>query len=245
MTNGRARLAAAALVAFAVGAGPAGADSCPVPPELTQVSARLPHLAARLRQRRPVTIVAIGGASTRGAAAGAPDRAYPQRLQQALARLFPKAPVTVVNAGVPRQSAEEMMARFPADVLARHPDLVLWETGISDAVRGIEPDDFATALESGIHELKSRAIDIVLVDMQFSHAAAAVIDFERYLDVMHRVGELNDVYVFPRFAMMRYWSEQHVFRFDDVAPWARARLAASVYDCIGRRLADAIRRAAR
>jgi len=49
------------------------------------------------------------------------------------------------------------------------------------------------------------------------------------------------LYVFPRFEMMRYWSEQNVFNFDGVAKAERANLAARVYECIGRKLAEAIR----
>ena len=109
----------------------------------------------------------------------------------------------------------------------------------------IDIDDFATALQNGVEEIKNRAIDILLVDMQFSRSTAAVIDFERYLTTVRRVGELNEVYVFPRFQMMRYWSEQNMFNFDEVAPEERARLAAKVYDCIGRKLAKAIRVAAK
>jgi hypothetical protein len=134
-----------------------------------------------------------------------------------------------------------MLERFASDVMPEDPVLVIWETGIADAVRGIEVDDFAAALQNGIDEIKNRAIDIVLVDMQFSHSTAAVIDFERYLTTVRRVGDLNEVYVFPRFEMMRYWSEQNMFNFDEVAPEERARLAAKVYDCIGRKLAKAIR----
>ena len=52
---------------------------------------------------------------------------------------------------------------------------------------------------------------------------------------------MNDVYVFPRFEMMRYWSEQNVFKFDGVSKDERAALAASVYECIGKELAEAIR----
>ena len=51
--------------------------------------------------------------------------------------------------------------------------------------------------------------------------------------------------MFPRFEMMRYWSEQNVFNFDGVATNERANLAASVYECIGRRLAEVIRLALR
>jgi acyl-CoA thioesterase-1 len=218
-------------------------EPCAVPPELSEVSVKLPHLAERLRAGQKLNIVAIGGASTKGAAAGAPDLAYPHRLQLALAAFYPDVPITVVNKGVPRQSAQQMVERFPTDVMAEDPILVVWEAGITDAVRGIEIDDLVAALQTGIDEIKNRAIDIVLVDMQFSRRTSTVINFAQYLEAVHRVGDLNGLYVFPRFAMMRYWSEQNMFNFDEVADEERARLAAKVYECVGHKLAEAIRTA--
>jgi acyl-CoA thioesterase I len=233
----------AALCLAMPAAGRAEPPECEVPPELTEVSVKLPHLAERLRTRQAVTIVVIGGGSTKGAAAGAPDLAYPHRLQLALAAAYPDVPITVINKGVARQSARQMVERFPTDVIADAPVLVIWEVGISDAVRGIEIDEYAAALQTGIEELKNRAIDMLLVDMQFSRRTSTVINFEQYLNALHRVGDLNGVYVFPRLKMMRYWSEQNVFNFDEVADEERARLAAKVYECIGRKLAQAIRAA--
>ena len=236
---------AAALSLATTAAAAAVPEDCAVPPGSLEVTVTLPHLAARLRAREPVTIVVIGGASTAGAAAGAPDLAYPHRLQSALAAIYPDVPITVLNKGVPRQVTQQMVNRFPADVFAEHPVLVVWETGITDAVRGVELDDFAAALQAGIDEVKSRAIDIILVDMQFSRMTSTVTDADQYLRALHRVGDLNDVYVFPRFEMMRYWSEQKLFNFDVVADKERARLAAKVYGCIGDQLAEAIRIAVR
>jgi hypothetical protein len=223
----------------------AESDICAVPAELTEVVVKLPHAAERLHRREKLTIVAIGGGSTRGAAAGSPDLAYPHRLQLALAAFYPALPIVVVNKGVPRQSAQQMVDRFATDVFAEEPALVVWEAGITDAVRGVEIDELATALQAGIDEVKKRAIDILLVDMQFSRRASTLINFEQYQKAVHRAGELNDVYVFPRFAMMRYWSEQNVFNFDATPEGERAQLAAKVYDCIGRKLAAAIREAVR
>ncbi|MBV9863678.1 MAG: hypothetical protein JO267_16180 [Alphaproteobacteria bacterium] len=216
-------------------------NECAVPEELVQVAAKLPHLGEKLQAGGPVTIVAIGGASTTGAAAGSPDLAYPHRLQEVLTASYPAVPITVVNKGVPRQTAQQMLERFPTDVIAEDPILVIWEAGITDAVQGIEVDDLAGALQNGIDDLKNHGIDTILVDMQFSRSTATVIDFERYLNALHRVGDMNGVYVFPRFAMMRYWSEQNMFNFDEVAKDERARLAARVYDCIAQHLGDAIR----
>ena len=235
------RLAGALAVAVIACAPYAFAGAqCKVPDELMRVDETLPHLSERLRAGGPVKIVAIGGASTTGAAAGAADLAYPHRLQETLRLWYPSVPITVVNKGVPRQSTRQMIGRFPSDVIPEDPVLVVWETGISDAVRGIEVEEFAAALQAGIDEIKHRAIDIILVDMQFSRSTATVIDFDRYLTALHRVADLNEVYVFPRYEMMRYWSEQNMFNFDEVAADERARLAARVYDCIGRKLAHAI-----
>jgi acyl-CoA thioesterase-1 len=224
---------------------PASTTACDVPDELMQVDDKLPRLAERLHAKEPVKIVAIGGASTTGLAAGSSDLAYPHRLQETLASWYPSSPITVVNKGVPRQTAQQMLDRFPSDVIAEDPVLVIWETGTTDAVRGVGVDDFATSLQTGIDELKIRGIDIMLVDMQFSHSTATVIDFDRYLKALHRVGDVNDVTVFPRFEMMRYWSEQNVFNFDGIPKDQRASLAAKVYECIAGKLAEAIRLALR
>jgi acyl-CoA thioesterase I len=221
------------------------AVACEVPEELMQIDEKLPHLAERLQAKEPVKIVAIGGASTTGLAAGSSDLAYPHRLQEILARWYPGSPIAVVNRGVPRQTAQQMLERFPTDVVPEDPVLVIWETGTTDAVRGVGVDDFAATLQNGIDELKAHGIDIVLVDMQFSHSTATIIDFERYLNAIHRVGDVNDISVFPRFEMMRYWSEQKVFDFDAVAKDERASLAAKVYECIARKLAETIRIALR
>jgi lysophospholipase L1-like esterase len=233
--------AALAAPSSAAAAGP----GCGVPEELTQVEAKLPGLRARVAAGGPLTIVAIGDASTAGIKAGTADLAYPRWVQEALDRAWPGRPVTVLNKGVPHQATDEMLARFGRDVLAAHPALVIWETGIVDAVQGVEADDFAAALRRGIDIVHRHGIDIVLMDMQFSRKATTLIDFDVYLDTMHRVGDVNGIYVFPRYAMMRYWSEEHMFDLDAVSKKEEASVAAAVYRCIGDRLAAAIVEATR
>jgi acyl-CoA thioesterase I len=237
-----AALAGVAMMAMSHSAR-ADSDECTTPPEMTEAEVNLPHLAERLKAHQSATIVAIGGASTIGQAAGSSDLSYPHRLQQDLAQDFPDSPVAVTNKGVPRQSAKQMFERFATDVFPEDPALVVWEVGITDAVRGTDIDEFAQTLQNGVEELKNRAIDTILVDMQFSRSSATVIDFDGYLKALHRVGDLAEIYVFPRFEMMRYWSEQKLFNFDDVAAEDRAKLAARVYDCLGRKLAEIVRRA--
>jgi hypothetical protein len=221
-------------------AGRAADPPCEVPAGLLSVDEKLTHLAQRLKAGGPIKIVAIGGASTAGLAAGSTDLSYPQRMRQVLARRYPGTTITLVNKSQPRQTAQEMLARFAHDVLTEKPVLVIWETGTVDAVRGVDVDAFAATLLAGADLLAAHGIDLILVDMQFSHKTQAVIDLGRYLEAIHRVGDVREVYVFPRFAIMRYWSEQEVFDLDGTKS-GRAALAADVYQCLGRKLADAIR----
>jgi len=221
------------------------AASCAVSPELLEDEPGFPNLARRLKAGQPVTIVAIGGASTAGAAAG-PEAAnsFPSRLEEALRKRHPNGAITVINRGVPRQTAREMLERFPADVLAHKPALVIWETGTVDAVRDLDVEDFAAALKEGIDTLHDHKIDVMLVDMQFNPRTSSIINFEPYLDALHRTADLEDVYLFRRYDIMRAWSDSGRFDLVGVPAGKQAALAQEIYRCLGDAMADAIDRPA-
>jgi len=239
------RLACIAIVMFvgtdaAIAAGPPATPGCAVPADLLQDDPPLPNTAARLKSDGPLTIVAIGGGSTAGRAAGSADLAYPKRLQEALSLRHPKIKVIVINKGLPRQTAQDMVERFQKEVLSQSPNLVIWETGTVDAVRGIDTGDFARTLQEGIDLLRSKPTDIILIDMQYSRSTATIINFDPYIEAMRRVADLNDVFMFRRYDIMKYWRDIGAFNFDDVPKPEQAKMAVQVYDCIAKRLADAI-----
>ena len=224
----------------------AASPSCAVPDDVLFDDPALPLVAARLKAKQPITIVAIGGASTAGTAAADPGRdAYPQRLQQVLRRRHPGAAITVLNKGVARQTTAAMVDRFDRDVYPLAPTLVIWETGTVDAVRGVDVDEFANALADGLAALREHKLDVMLMNMQYSRSTASVINFEPYLEAMAHRADVDDIYLFRRFEAMKYWSENGVFEFAEVPAAQRSKLAAAVYDCLAERLADAIEHAAR
>ena len=217
------------------------APDCSIPAEIIEDDPRLSALAEQLRQKQPITIVAIGGASTAGIASGnAAEYAYPQRLQAVLHRLYPEVPITVLNKGVSRQTTQEMVDRFPSDVYALAPTLVIWETGTFDAARGVDVDVFAAALEAGLADLKEHKLETMLINMQYSRSTASVINFAPYLDAMQHIADVDGIYLFRRFEMMKYWAEHGVFSFGEVPAERRTELATEVYQCLADRLADAI-----
>ncbi|HUK58877.1 MAG TPA: GDSL-type esterase/lipase family protein [Stellaceae bacterium] len=220
----------------------AAGPRCALPAEIIAGDgSKLTLTGQRLKAKAPLTIVAIGGASTAGTAAGDGNEfGYPHELELALGRRHPGVAIHVVNMGVPRQTTEDMIARFDKDVVPANPTLVIWETGTVDAVRETDVDAFAAAVQDGIAALRQHNYDIMLVDMQYNPSTGSVIDFGPYLEALQHSADLADVSLFRRYEAMRYWSENGVFNFVDVPKDARVALARDVYRCLGETMAEAI-----
>jgi acyl-CoA thioesterase I len=223
---------------------PAQEQDCAVPASFYDAEPTLPKTAAAIASRQPVSIVAIGGASTLGRAAGSSDLAWPARLAVALTSRFPAARVTVDNRAVASQTAQEMVARLDREVIALKPTLVIWETGTTDAVRGTELDEFRQTIQAGIDRLRAAGAEVVLMDAQFSRRTHAVINFDRYESVLREVTEANEVPLFRRHDMMRHWAESGLFDLRTVDHDKLPLIASRLYDCVGRAVADFITRGA-
>jgi acyl-CoA thioesterase I len=226
------------------GSAPAQGQDCAVPASFYDTEPPLPKTAAAIASDQPVSIVAIGGASTLGHAAGSPDLAWPARLAVALASRFPAARVTVDNRAVARQTAQEMAARLDREVIPLKPTLVIWETGTTDAVQGTELDEFRQTMQDGIDRLRASGAEIVLMDMQFSRQTHAVINFDRYESVLREVTDANEVPLFRRYDIMRHWAENGLFDLITADHDKLQLVASRLYDCIGRAVADFMTRGA-
>jgi hypothetical protein len=217
-------------------------DKCAAPAEILQDDPQLPKIGERLRQHQPVMIVVIGGASTAGTS---PDSSYPYFLEAALRRRYPGQDITVINKGVAGQTTEQMAARFPIDVYPAKPNLVIWETGTVDAVRGEDVDAMAQAVTDGLSDIEKHGAEAMLVDMQYNPNTVSVINFEPYLDALHQTADQHNVYVFKRYDLMKYWTDAGEFDFINIPREKRLPVAREFYACLGERLADAIEYAAR
>jgi GDSL-like Lipase/Acylhydrolase family len=226
------------------GSGSTQGQDCSVPASFYDAEPTLPKTAMAIANRQPVSIVALGGASTLGRAAGSPDLAWPARLATALASRFPAARVTVDNRAVARQTAQEMASRLEREVNPLKPTLVIWETGTMDAVQGTDLDEFRQTLQDGIDRLRASGAEIVLMDMQFSRQTHAVINFDRYESVLREVTDANEVPLFRRYDIMRHWAENGLFDLITADHDKLQLVASRLYDCIGRAVADFITRGA-
>src|SRR5580658_8021225 len=124
-----------AAVPPAAAAAPATSIACNTPFEFSRFDRPLLRTMRRLTSGKPLTIVAIGSSSTAGAGASSPDASYPSRLAAELKQRFPAQAITVLNRGVNGEETDNMMARFSTDVIAAHPQLVLWQVGTNSVLR--------------------------------------------------------------------------------------------------------------
>jgi lysophospholipase L1-like esterase len=135
------------------------------------VTMLLENFTEKLRDEKPVTIVAFGdsisevgrspnwhGGATR------PENNWAQRLGSLLQRAYPKSPITIVNAGIGGQNAYEGLGRIDS-LEALKPDLVLIEFGTNDCVfHFLEPEQTQLALTTLAQEIKRRwGADVALM----------------------------------------------------------------------------------
>ncbi len=95
--------------------------------------------------REPVRIVCFGDSITGAYYHSGNRRAWPEMLKVALNRLYPKADVTVFNAGVSGNTSAQGLARMQKDVLDRKPHLVVVMFGMNDLAYGAVTEEVDTA----------------------------------------------------------------------------------------------------
>lgn len=207
---------------------------CQVPDGLVQADFPMPRVAEAIAAKR-LDIAVLGSASSALAGPAGSGKSYPARFEAALAAELPGVAVRVTPYAKARQSAAEMEREIAPVLAAQKPALVIWQTGTADAIRGIDPEDFRTALEDGVASLRAGGADIVLMNMQFSPRTESMIAVSAYADVMRFVALQHAVNLFDRFAVMKHWNEAGVFDLN--AATKKMDMAEQVHDCFGRLLA--------
>jgi acyl-CoA thioesterase-1 len=187
--------------------------------DLARLDLPLSRVARRLADGGPVKIIAIGSSSTSGAGASSRAFSYPSRLEVELRTRFPRASITVLNRGVPGEEARQMLARFARSVIAERPDLVLWQVGSNAVLRGHDIMKVAEVIGEGVRRLKAMGADVILIDPQFAPRVIEKADSEQMVALIAAAAKRQNIDLFHRFAVMRYWHEvRHVAFARSLAP---------------------------
>jgi acyl-CoA thioesterase I len=241
-------IAAAALIAvvalpFAGHSEPA-APSCDTPFSMIRFTNPLPRVALRLKNREPITVVAIGSSSTAGTGASSSTASYPSRLAVELTQRFPGHPITVLNRGVGGEEVGDMLERFDADVIDAKPDLVLWQFGTNSVIRDDQLNNYNVTIREGLTKIRSTGADIVLIDPQFAPKVIVKPEATRIVELIANTAKQEDVDLFPRFDVMKRWHEVDHIAFRMFVSPDGLHMNDWSYGCFAKGLGTAIAEAA-
>jgi acyl-CoA thioesterase-1 len=204
----------------------------------------LARFAAAAQDAAPLKIVALGSSSTAGAGASNQNKSYPARLQVELDQVWPSQHVRVVNAGINGHLASDMVARLDKDVLSQKPQLVIWQTGVNDAIRGVPIDAFRKVLAAGIERVHKANIDVLLIDQQYYPKFEKVKNGPLYIAAIREVAQQLRVPVLQRFSIMKHLIDSKQFSVAALLSADQFHLNDTSYQCLGKLLAESLRGAA-
>ena len=167
----------------------------------------LPHVADRIAAGTGLSIVAFGSSSTQGIGASTPAAAYPAKLEADLRQALPRlsGSVSVVNRGIGGEAIDDMLKRLDRDVLAAKPDLLIWQIGSNDALRGVSLDHFRAVTLAAVSRVRAAGIDVLLMEPQWCPKLDATPGAYRFRDAVREIGATLDVAVIRRSDLMRGW----------------------------------------
>lgn len=234
---------AAAVAALSLQMQPAAANDltgCRAPAPLVAFDAPLRGLARAVERNREISVIALGSSSTEGVGASTKQASFPARFDREMDRRFPGKDFRVANLGKGGELAEAMLVRLVRDVIPARPDLVLWQTGVNDAISGIDVATFRRTLTMGIYALKSAGIEVVLVDPQFYPRAATVPLYSQYVAVTRSVAREQGVPLFRRYAIMQHLVASGQHTVDGLLWTDKFHLNDTSYACLAELMAGAV-----
>ncbi|MBO0711578.1 MAG: hypothetical protein J2P47_09920 [Acetobacteraceae bacterium] len=221
---------------MAVAAVPQG---CPIPTAATIPDRPLGHLASAIRAGGPVTILAVGSATTKGEDEGS-ENAFPAHMLTALSQALPAVRFELRTRGGKGTTAAEMLAIIEDELKSRPVPLVVWQTGTVEAVREIRPAELGAVLDRGTAAVRQAGADLVLIGPQFSRALQSRVDLTAYDRVLREAAGRSETAWFPRAALTRKWVELGRIDPERAAKADRETALETQHSCVGAALAHFI-----
>jgi len=218
--------------------------TCDTPLDLIRLANPLSHVAQKLADGAPITIVAIGSSSTAGAGASSPAKSYPSQLAVELKKQFPNNSITVLNRGANGEEVADMLRRFDKAVVAAKPDLVLWQLGTNSVIRDHMFNDHGAAIRDGLNKIRSTGADVVLIDPQFAPKVIVKSEAEHMVELIAETAKVENVDLFRRFDVMKRWHETDHMAFESFVSPDGLHLNDWSYGCMAKGLSLAIAEAA-
>jgi hypothetical protein len=213
-----------------------GTDICAVSEDLLSTDVPLPHVAEAVTQAKHLQIAVIGSASSTLRGANGAQHAYPAQLEAELGQRLGGIVVKVVP-HIQQGAAADVAAGLQRLIAAEKPNLVIWQTGTTDVMLGVDPDGFRDALDKAVQALQASGTDVILMNLQYSPRTDPMMHVGPYADAMRMVAEDRGVALFDRMGIMKYWNDEGIFDFYSMSNDGTVE---RVHHCIGHLLADVV-----
>lgn len=214
------------------------ADACLAVNADLSLGAPLPKVAALIKAKKPVTVVAIGSSSTVGLWMTDPAKTYQGRMKTELERLIPGVKLDIVSKGRNGDTIPGNVARFEQDVFAYRPDLVIWQLGGNDFTWGKTETALSDSIADAVKQLRAHGADVILMDQQYTPVILST-HYAKMQGAIADVARGDNVALFPRFDMLHKAVESGVSIFA-LSAFDGLHMSGDAYDCVGRALARAI-----
>lgn len=207
---------------------------CEAPGASVIAGAPLPNIVTALKERKKLTILAIGATSS--SSHGPVSGGY-YAVERVLETTFTGLDVDVVHRGVSGELASNAAERIKTEVALISADLVLWQLGAADAFAQVPAADFYVSASETVKWLKEHKIDVILVDLRYARSMARNPHYQAVRSAIQEIAKEQNV-----LRIGRYDAEEALekIRRDQGVLMSEAKVAESGYVCMAEYLARAI-----
>jgi lysophospholipase L1-like esterase len=172
--------------------------ACQVGDTAIETEHPLPNVAAALKDRKELRILAIGASSGRRDGRGS----YTSQIEKLLEQANKGIDVVIINRGVSGELAADAARRIRVEVALNEPNLVLWQVGTNDALAYVPLDQIEETVTDTIRWLKEHKVDVVLVGLQFVHRMAQDDHYRAVRSLMRKIAAQANVVIVRRYEAM-------------------------------------------
>jgi hypothetical protein len=212
-------------------------DPCPALAAYTNAPEPMPQVGAAMQPGGHFDILAIGSGTMLESDTAKFSDSIPRLTAEALKAAAPQTDVTLTLGGDKGLPAAGMLKMIDAALGRGKFQLVLWQTGTVEAVKGLPVDDLRATLAEGAAHVHAAGGELVLIDSQYSRLLQEKANLAPYQAAMLKAGASPGVTLFHRFDLMQNWVDHGGIDLEHTVPADRLKTASLLRACLARALA--------
>jgi lysophospholipase L1-like esterase len=163
----------------------------------------------RLRRGENLRLVALGDSLTYGWMV---NKGYSEFLEEMLSTRFPGNRVTIINRGIPGDTAADGRRRLQSDVLESHPDLVFIQFALNDAYSGYSPEKYRDNIDAIVKIIREKTkSEILLMTSVLLNSKKENARINKYYRMLSEISRRESL---PLVEVHRFWERKLTEGYD-------------------------------